>query len=300
MVVVTEIVRTRALSQGAATWLADLPDIVASLAEQWGLAVGRALTDGTEAFVAEVVEGDGTPAVLKVLVPGGASTASSEITALRLAGGRGCARLLHDDVERGALVLERLGPSLQELGLPLGRRQELLCATAAEVWRPVPDSGLPTGAERAQWLIEHIERWWNELDAPCSERTVASALSTAERRRAAHDDERAVLVHGDVHQWNLLQSGDRFKLVDPDGVVAEPECDLGSLMREDPQELLAEGGDRVRAERLASLCGLDPVAVREWGEVERVSTGLLCATLDLEPQARQLLEVADALAAARS
>jgi hypothetical protein len=42
---------------------------------------------------------------------------------LRLAGGSGCARLLRADVPRGALLLERLGRSLHELALPLGRRQ---------------------------------------------------------------------------------------------------------------------------------------------------------------------------------
>ncbi len=52
---------------------------------------------------------------------------------------------------------------------------------------------------------------------------------------AAHDDERAVLVHGDVHEWNALQApGGGFKLVDPDGLLAEPEYDLGVVMREDP------------------------------------------------------------------
>jgi streptomycin 6-kinase len=35
---------------------------------------------------------------------------------------------------------------------------------------------------------------------------VCHALACAERRVAAHDDERAVLVHGDVHEWNALQA----------------------------------------------------------------------------------------------
>jgi aminoglycoside phosphotransferase (APT) family kinase protein len=56
---------------------------------------------------------------------------------------------------------------------------------------------------------------------------------------AAHDDERAVLVHGDVHEWNALQApGGGLRLVDPDGLVAEPEYDLGVMMREDPVELM--------------------------------------------------------------
>jgi streptomycin 6-kinase len=56
---------------------------------------------------------------------------------------------------------------------------------------------------------------------------VCDALSCAELRVAAHDDERAVLVHGDVHEWNALQApGGGFRLVDPDGLLAEPEYDL--------------------------------------------------------------------------
>jgi len=52
----------------------------------------------------------------------------------------------------------------------------------------------------------------------------------------AHDDERAVLVHGDVHQLSALHvpGRDTFKLVDPDGLLAEGECDLGVMMRNDP------------------------------------------------------------------
>jgi len=42
-----------------------------------------------------------------------------------------------------------------------------------------------------------------------------------------------VLLHGDVHQWNTLQAGVDWKLVDPDGLLAEPEADLGVLMREE-------------------------------------------------------------------
>ena len=101
-----------------------------------------------------------------------------------------------------------------------------------------------------------------------------------------------MLVHGDVHQWNALQSADGFKLVDPDGLLAEPEYDLGIIMREDPVELL-EQGSRERAHRLASLTGLDPTAIWEWGVVERVSTGLLCTQIDLQPVGRDMLSTAE-------
>ena len=99
------------------------------------------------------------------------------------------------------------------------------------------------------------------------------------------------------HQWNALRSGRGFALVDPDGLLAEPEYDLGVIMREDPVELLEEGPRR-RADRLAGWTGLDPRAVWEWGVLERVSTGLLCTAVDLQPFGRQMLHAADVIAAA--
>jgi streptomycin 6-kinase len=295
---VPEVVRNKARAAGAARWLDELPDLLASLAREWEITVGAPYPDATEAFVAEAWTGDGTPAVLKVCVPRRVPAARYEITVLRLADGAGCARLLRADADRGALLLERLGRPLHRLGVPLRRRHEILGDAAARIWRPAPGCGLPTGATKGRWLIDHVERAWAELGHPCAERTVAHALACAERRVAAHDDERAVLVHGDVHQWNALESGAGFALVDPDGLLAEPEYDLGVLMREDPEELLT-GDPYERARRLARRHGLDADAVWEWGAIERVSTGLLCTRIGLEPLGRQMLTAADHVAGLR-
>ena len=54
-----------------------------------------------------------------------------------------------------------------DLGVPIGRRLEILCDTARRVWRPAPDAGLPTGAEKARWLADHILSTWDALDRPC-------------------------------------------------------------------------------------------------------------------------------------
>lgn len=104
-----------------------------------------------------------------------------------------------------------------------------------------------------------------------------------------------MLVHGDVHQWNALEADGGFKLVDPDGLLAEPEYDLGILMREDPVELLT-GDPRERARWLAHRHDLDADAIWEWGAIERVATGLLGTRIGLQPLARQMLATADHLA----
>ncbi len=289
-------VRNEAIAVGAAAWLDDLPGLIAELELEWGIAVGAAYQDATEAFVAEATLDDGRPAVLKLVVPRDGEAAAHEIAVLRITDGKGCAQLLRHDVERGALLLERLGRSLHDLALPLRLRHEILCQSAAQVWRPVPDCALPTGADKGRLLIDLITTQWDELERPCSERAIDHAVSCASRRIDAHDDERAVLVHGDVHQWNVLEAEVGYKLVDPDGLQAEPEYDLGIIMREDPLELL-DGDPMVRARWLAARTGLDATAIWEWGVVERVSTGLLCAQIDMQPIASQMLAAADHIAA---
>jgi streptomycin 6-kinase len=296
MIELPEVVRNRAIAAGAQRWIDELPELVASLANDWEIEIGAQFDEGTEALVTEAVMTDGTPAILKVLVPRADGVADHEATVLRIAAGTGCPMLYRDDPDRGALLMERLGPSLFRLGLPYEQRLPILCDAASRIWRPASDSGLPTGAEKAAWLKDYIAQAWAELDEPCSERTIEHALACAQRRLDAHDDERAVLVHGDVQQWNALQAGDGFKLVDPDGLLAEPEYDLGVILREDPDEPLAADPEAT-ARWMADRCGLDADAIFEWGVVERVSTGLMATKIDLQPVGHQMLALADRLAA---
>jgi streptomycin 6-kinase len=323
---VPEVVRNKATAAGAAAWLDSLPSLVAAIEEEWSCTVGATFGDATEAFVAAAELADGTRAVLKIPVPRSFDAGGQEITFLRLADGSGCARLLRSDDARGAFLVERLGRSVHELGLPIGQRHEILCATASRLWRPAPDCGLPTGAEKGRAKIAFITEMWDALDRPCSARAVDVAIGCAERRIAAHDDERSLLLQGDVHEWNTLEVADEsgadgsdadgsdaggsdadgsdaggsgagggFKLVDPDGVLAEAEYELGVLMREDPVELMT-GDPADRARWLAWRCDLDATAIWEWGMAERVSTGLLLVQVGLQPVARQMLAAADRLA----
>ena len=128
------------------------------------------------------------------------TAAADEIAVLQLAEGEGCPSLFRHDAARGAMLMERLGLSLFDLGWPMERRLPVLCDAAAAVWRSAPDGRLMMGADKGRRLIAFITRLWSELDHPCSERALAEAIACAERRIAAHDDERSVLVHGDAHQ----------------------------------------------------------------------------------------------------
>ena len=281
---VPDLVRRRALSNGGAgqRWLDDLPDVVAGLADRWGLRVSQVLHGGTASLVVAAEDGAGRRCVLKVAMPldrdGGDSFART-VAVHRLAGGRGCAELLAVDDDVPAMLLERLGPNLHDLGMPIPEVLSTIAATLRTFWRPVPeDCGLPTGAEGAEWLRNHIVTTWEAVGRPCDRAVVDRALACCDERAAAFDPAAAVLVHGDAHGWNTLTAGAAtYKLVDPEGLRSEPAHDLSVPMREYNEPLL--DGDtprlvRERAEVLAALCDLDPEPVWQWGFIERVSTGL--------------------------
>jgi streptomycin 6-kinase len=287
-------VRRKVLADGNPTWLDELPSVVGSLVQDWSLTLGNAFHGGHSAFVVAATLADGTAAVLKVGVPGAWRELGSEAAVLRLADGEGCARLLRDDLDRGALLLERLGASMYDVVPDPAARHDTLCDVAARLWRPVvPDVDLPTGADKAIEYAHLLPRLWEETGRACSRATVEDALACMERRRRAHDDRGAVLVHGDVHDMNALQAADgMFKLVDPGGLWAEPACDLGTIVRCNP-----DSGDdlRARTERLAVRSGVDETAIWEWGTIYRVTSGLYCRTIGFQPFGDLLLAEADRL-----
>jgi streptomycin 6-kinase len=291
------------LGEAGHVWLVNLPQHIVEIERRWAIKVGQPFSNGTEALVAEARTSDGQDVVLKMVIPGIDPT-RQEIRMLRAAEGKGYAKLIRAYDDENIMLLERLGPQLQELGLPPDRQIEIICATLPEAWMPIPD-GAPfaTAAEKAAELARIIESNWGALDKPCSERTIDLALSYAERRRLAFDPVQSVLVHGDAHQWNLLRapgSTDRFKFIDPDGLFAERAFDLAIPMREwgsvmPDGDLLRLGRHRCRL--LAEFSGIDEQPIWEWSMIQCVSNGLLLKQIGFADPASVEFAMAEAWAA---
>ncbi len=301
------LVRQKAASLGkeGEAWLARLPELIAHLEERWSIRVGEALSGGSAAFVARVRTANGGEAVLKIALPDPHFRAQAQV--LERAQGRGYARLLEADLGQHALLLEALGPSMEQLGMPAERQIETLCAMLQRAWEVQPwEEPTQSAVEaKARALHELVSRLWGELNRPCSEEVFRQALRFAERRMAAAEPGRAVLVHGDPHPANALQvrtprvgAEAGFVFVDPDGFLAEPAYDLGVVLREWCSELLA--GDASSVARrychlLASHTGVEEQAIWEWGFLERVSSGLYALAFGAEELGRPFLATAERL-----
>jgi streptomycin 6-kinase len=299
-VVIPAEVRQRAVAAGdvGRRWLDAVPDLVAGLERDWGITVGEPLHGGSAGLVARAIDAAGETVVLKLGSPANDNFAS-EVAVLRIAAGRGYADLLKYDAPRRAILLELLGPKLHELGFPISRRIEIIWETLREAWPPASNpAGIQSGAQRARHLAGLIADWRERLGEPCSGRLVAQAMAFATERESAFDPARAVLLHGDAHDHNALQTldGAGFKFVDPDPLFGERAYDIATSMRSWTDELLA--GDPVRlgldrCTQLADLSGESPRAIWQWGLLERVSTGLFLMFLGRFEEGRRMLAVAE-------
>jgi streptomycin 6-kinase len=67
-----------------------------------------------------------------------------------------CVKLLRSDEEHNGPLLERLGPSIADYGMPLDERLNIFTAPAPRIWRPAAGHRLPTGADKGRWLIDFV------------------------------------------------------------------------------------------------------------------------------------------------
>lgn len=303
-----DIVRAKAaVVDKSGMWADTLPELVADLERQWSVQVTEQLFGGTSAFVARVGTATGGAAVMKVAVPD--HTLSRQVQALERAAGHGYVQMLAHDPDRSAVLLEALGPSLDQMGYLPERQLRTLCNMLKRAWMVRSTAGKATlpFINKAQELHAFVLELWEELDHPCPQGVVEQALDYAEQRASQFHRGRCVVVHGDAAPSNALQvltprdgAEAGFVFVDPDGFLGDPAYDLGVALRDWNAELSVSKEPRCLAQHycrvLAAGSGVNANAIWQWGFLERVSTGLYALSLGAEDLGRQFLRSAETLA----
>lgn len=260
-----------------------LAERLTELLEHWDLTPGVTYDEGFRGLVM-AVETAGAPLVLKVAQPGPAFAA--QVGTMRAAQSRGYAAVVAADLDRGGLLMERLGPSLASSALDPPTQVAALTSTLLQAWEVRLDVAAPVraGQDKAAALARMVDEQRTPADGIRWGPALDLAHSLALHLSATREADRDVLCHGDPHPGNALRADGAggagpYKLVDPDGFRCEPEYDLGVVLRDFTQVLLGDGPS-ARAQHArwcglaASMAGLDEERVRWWAFVERVTSGL--------------------------
>ena len=251
-------------------WLARLPALLADVAARWSLTVSPPFPELSYNYVAPVVGPGGAAWVLKAGVPH--RELWDELDALRLYDGRGIARLIDADRERGVLLLERLlpGASLRTVA------DDAQARVVAEVVRALDGVGLPDGHPFR--TIGHLARGFERLRAtfgntgPFPAERVARAEGLF--RELAGETVGFRLIHGDLNPGNVLRATRaEWLAIDPKGYAGDPLWDVATFLNDPPRGLIADDLRRLQARRVAQLAEALGVARRDilaWAEAHAV------------------------------
>jgi streptomycin 6-kinase len=288
-------------AEGAA-WLRRLDASVEECAARWSLEVGPPFLPLSYNYVATAKRADGARLVLKLCFPD--AEAATEREALRLFDGRGSVRLLDSDEERAALLLERLEPGTK-LAEMCETDDEGATSFAASVmrslWRPAPDAhDFPSVARWGEGFRRHRALFGGKT-GPIPTRLFEEAETLF--RDLNDSSGETVLLHGDLHHENILAARrEPWLAIDPKGVVGEPAYEVGALLRNPNNRMLAWPNlARImerRVRQLSDELGFERERIRGWG----LSQAILAAVWSCEDgaDAAHGVACAEAIAATKT
>jgi streptomycin 6-kinase len=249
----------------ATEWLRALPELIEQLAARWSLTLQPHFPGIAINYVAPAVHADGTACVFKLSRHVGETR--NEIAALRLWDGDGAARLLAADEELGALLLDRLEPGTMLAEVAETDDDAATRITAGllrHLWRAVPDhSGL---RPLASWCAAYDR---NRAALSCGAGGFPAALfqrADALRRDLLASTEQPVVLHGDMHHFNVLRARRHEHLewlaIDPKGLAGDRHFDICQFLG-NPGDVTPTMASR-RVDNFCAELGLDRARATDW------------------------------------
>jgi streptomycin 6-kinase len=261
-------------------WVAGLPGVIDRCRQRWDLTPEHRFPS-TFNFVCAMRRVDGAHAVLKTCFPGSGEY-WSESRALALAGGDdGVVEVLDRWDDEHGLLLDRLMPGSSLRPLVPGRDDEataIVAGVMASFWAAKPaDRHLTDIVGFADDFVEYRRDHGAGGPVPRAHIDRAEALF----RELSESMTRRVLLHGDLHHDNVLDADGRWIIIDPKGMIGEPEFEVAAFVRNPPTELAEQPRLREllhgRVAQLAAALRLDPARAGAWSYCQAVLAGVSAA-----------------------
>jgi streptomycin 6-kinase len=253
---------------GGAEWLERLPSLIDECAERWNLELGSPMLGGYCSFVAPA--GD---SVLKIGFPDEES--EHEALALRIWDGDGAVRLLAEDADRNALVLERCEPGTPLLELADDEAGDVVAGLLPRLWKPPPAELRRLEDVAARW-VDELPALWERHGRPFERALLDAAVGAL--RELGPTQGSLVLASEDLHAGNVLRSArEPWLVIDPKPLAAEREFTAVAMIRDRKEDVVAGPRSRERLrrrlDRLSSDLGLDRERMRGWTVAHTVAWG---------------------------
>jgi len=243
-------------------WLNQLPYEIQKASSLWDLTDIKPLPNLSYNFVATAKRASHSgfsDVILKMGLPH--AEIRSEMVALRLLNHTKTCQLIANDKEKCWLLLERVMPGAQLANL---KNDDEATHIAAEVmksiWLPVKDLLLKNEANDHQditnslirlsdWFdgLKRLRKMFNDRTGPLNQKLVSRVERSV--KEFFTEDHEPVLMHGDLHHYNILLSQRGWLAIDPKGVIGPAGYEVGPFMM-NPRNINLNGSRfKVQAKR---------------------------------------------------
>ncbi len=193
-------------------WLATLPQEIERWKRTWGLRDLQPYSELTYNYVMSGFQGD-LPVVLKLCVE-----SEHEEQALKAFAGYGTVALVEHD--ENALLLQRALSGVKLKNQP--KAIEITCDVIKRLHQaPIPQPG----------KFPHMDTWLAALDKdwniPHEQLHLARTY-----KKSLPPSSPSILLHGDLHQDNILSHGKEWLVIDPKGVIGHPLHELWACIED--------------------------------------------------------------------
>jgi len=211
------------LGENGKKWIADLPSTIKILADHWNLSNLVSVDNMTFNYVAKAIYNSNQPVVLKIGFD--TNVISDEKRALIYFDGNASIRLIDYNEKYNALLLQQAipGTTLKSL-YPANNKFVIDCYV--DTVQKLLDKPLDNKNS-----FRHISDWLKILDNFKSDKLPEYLLKKAIHLKnillASMKIE--ILLHGDLHQDNILKNNDTWLAIDPKGIIGESEFEVAAF-----------------------------------------------------------------------
>jgi streptomycin 6-kinase len=254
-------------------WLDSIPGLIAKYEKDWGIKVGDPFNLSYN-YVCPAESQNGTQLVLKLSLPGDKEFLS-EYEALKRFPHEICTKIIESDIEKGSLLLERAVPGTPISQIKDDNKQIHLASQVISQLHMTVDKDMFTIFPTVRDWFKVFKRYRNKYSVK-SGPIPYKVFDTGEKifEELLGEDKEQVLLHGDLHNDNILLSERGWLVIDPKGLIGEREFELGTYLR-NPYYDLPKGSDYKKLQTQRTLqfgneLGFDPARINMWSVASAV------------------------------
>ncbi|WP_065238416.1 aminoglycoside phosphotransferase family protein [Legionella spiritensis] len=256
------------------TWLGNLSHLIRYAEKAYKLSNIQPLSHLSFNYTTSARQHDGKTIIVKFCIPG--PETDSEIEALNFMRGEGIVKLINYDRNQGILLLEECCPGKTLANVVSEREATRIAANVIiNIQKSIPD----------ELKFPSTSDWFRRLesDIKCPAGFDSKNIDKAKRIAGElhNQAKKTVLLHGDLHHFNILSAQRKpWLAIDPKGVVGPPEYECGAFLRNPiPQIATKPNLKKIMADRIdifAEILSFDRQIIIGWGYSQAILAGVWC------------------------